>query len=170
MHSARFYSFYLQARYFSVISNPKLRYQKANTVVKEFIKNGPNRINILKYKIAKSFNLIHYVYSLLFPKIYNRVNHFGIQNKSSFDFVFSKWIVKKQNGAVASKIVNELPTPTKQLLVTNVLAKPKYQEDYKNREVHELEQKPVYFEPGHHTAPAPKYQKLMAETVKVIKN
>ena len=114
---------------FSVISNPKLTYQKANNVVKEFIKEDPNRINILKYKIEKNFNLIHYVYSLLFPKIYNRVNHFGIQNKSSFDFVFSNLRVKKQNDAVAPKIVNELPTPTKQLLITNVLAKPKNQED-----------------------------------------
>ena len=119
-----------------VISNPELTYQKADAVVKEFIKEDPNQINILEYKIKKNFNLIHYIYSLLFLNINNRVNHFGIQNKSSFDFVFSSWRVKKQNGVVAPKIVNEIPTPKKQLLKTNVLAKPKNQEDYKNRQVH----------------------------------
>ena len=54
---------------YSVISNPKLTYQKANTIVKIFIEEDVNRINLLKYKIEKSFNLIHYIYSSLFPKI-----------------------------------------------------------------------------------------------------
>ena len=152
---------------FLVVSSPKLTYQKADGVVKEFIKENPNRINHLKYKTEKNFKLIHYVYSLLLPKIYNRVNDFGIRNKSNFDFVSWSWRVKKQNGAVAPKIVNELPTLTKQILVTDVLATPKSPEDYKNREVHELEQKPVYFEPDPPIAPAPKYRKLVTETVEV---
>ena len=38
---------------FLVKSNLKLTYQKTNAVVKEFIKEDPNRINILKYKIEK---------------------------------------------------------------------------------------------------------------------
>ena len=33
-----------------------------------------------------------------------------------------------------------------------------------------MEQKPVYVEPGPPIAPAPKYQKLMAETVEVKKS
>ena len=43
MHSARFCALYLQKR--SVISNPKLTYQKANAIVKIFIEEDANRIN-----------------------------------------------------------------------------------------------------------------------------
>ena len=64
---------------YNAISNPKLTYQKANAIVKNFIEEDVNRINLLKYKIEKSFNLIHYIYSSLFPKIYNRINNFGVQ-------------------------------------------------------------------------------------------
>ena len=64
---------------YNSISNPKLTYQKANAIVKNFIEEDVNRINLLKYKIEKSFNLIHYIYSSLFPKIYNRINNFGVQ-------------------------------------------------------------------------------------------
>ena len=63
---------------YNAISNAKMAYQKVNAIVKNFIEEDVNRINLLKYKIDKSFNLIHYVYSLLFPKIYNRRSIFGI--------------------------------------------------------------------------------------------
>ena len=83
---------------FLVISNPKLTYQIANAVVKEFIKEDRNWINILKYKIEKNFNLIHYVYFLLFTKIYNRVNKFGIF-KNHYQKLMAKTVeVKKQIG------------------------------------------------------------------------
>ena len=47
---------------YNSISNPKLTYQKANAIVKNFIEEDVNRINLLKYKIEQSFNLIHYIY------------------------------------------------------------------------------------------------------------
>ena len=47
---------------YNAISNPKLTYQKANAIVKNFIEEDVNRINLLKYKIEQSFNLIHYIY------------------------------------------------------------------------------------------------------------
>ena len=77
-----------------VLSNPKLTYQKADGMAKNFIEEDTNRINILKYKTEKNFKLIQYVCSLLYPKIYNRIDNSGIQNKSSFDFGFSNWRVK----------------------------------------------------------------------------
>ena len=49
-----------------VISRPNLTYQKANNIVKKFLKENVNRINLLKYKIEEKFKLIHYIYSLLF--------------------------------------------------------------------------------------------------------
>ena len=56
--------------------------------MKEYLFEDMNRINQLKHKIAEKFDLIHFIYSLLFSKIYNRANKFGIQKKTSFDFYF----------------------------------------------------------------------------------
>ena len=67
----------------------------------------------MKFKIEKNFNRIPYVYSLIryiYRKIYNRIYNFGIQNKNSFDFVFSNCTARKQNGPISpefsSSIIN----------------------------------------------------------------
>ena len=88
---------------YNAISNPKLTYQKANAIVKNFIEEDVNRINLLKYKIEKSFNLIHYIYSTLFPKIYNRINNFGVQTESNFDFAFQVRKVRTKQWTYYSK-------------------------------------------------------------------
>ena len=80
--------------YFTQISQPSLTYQKANTIVKEYLMEDRNQMNQLKVKIEK-FELIHYIYSLLFTKIYNRKNTFGIQKKNNFEFNFNLWKTKK---------------------------------------------------------------------------
>ena len=54
-----------------------------------------NRINQLKFKIEEKFEFIHYIYSLLFSKIYNKTNTFGIQKKNNFEFHFNMWKTKK---------------------------------------------------------------------------
>ena len=90
--------------------------------------------HVLKSKIQENFKTIHYVYSLLYPKIYNRVNSFGIVNKTNFDFVFSNWKAQKQNGAISPKIVNKLPTPIKQKLIIETLSLSKNSEEYKKRD------------------------------------
>ena len=141
------YTIYLQGWKLRVLSDPKLTYQKANGIVKKFIEESSNSINLLKFKIEKIFKIIQYVYSLLYPKIYNRINNFGIQNKNSFDFVFSNWKAKKQNGPISPKIINELPAPTKQILVTEMWSKPKNPKDYQGREVNEHEQAPIFPSP-----------------------
>ena len=71
-----------------VISKSNLTYQKANDIVKIFLRQNPNQISLLKFKIKEKFQLIHHVYFLLFSKIYNRISQFGIQNKNTFDFYF----------------------------------------------------------------------------------
>ena len=48
-------------------------------------------ISLLKASLRQHLKTIQYVYSLLFPKIYNRTNKFRINNKSHFDFVFNNW-------------------------------------------------------------------------------
>ena len=77
-----FTQFIYKGENYNVLSNPKLTYQKANGVVKKFIEENSNNINILKFKIEKNFKIIQYVYSLLYPRIYNRINNFGIKIKT----------------------------------------------------------------------------------------
>ena len=90
---------------------------------------------------------------MLYPKIYNRVNVFGIKNINDFDFVFQSWKAKRQNGPVGPKIMNELPTPANQLFVTKMLSKAKDPKDYQKRTVNEFEQ-----------------ASLVSETVEIISN
>ena len=104
---------------------------------------NPNYINLLKYKIEEKFRFIHCVYSLLYSKIYNRTVDFDIQKKSDFDFSFQNWRLQKNNGPIGHKINEELPAPTKQLLIPDALSKGKSPEDYKDREVDENEQVPI---------------------------
>ena len=63
-----FVSFILKQENYNIISQPNLNYQKANNIVKAYLFEDWNRINHLKYKIAKRFELIHFIYSFLFSK------------------------------------------------------------------------------------------------------
>ena len=83
---------------------------------------NPQRIKQLKYKIEEKFNLIHYIYSSLFSKIYNRTNTFGINRKNNFDFNFQLWKRKK-------------------IQKNNLLAK--NPANYENRVVKKNEQQPI---------------------------
>ena len=106
---------------YTEISKPNLTYQKANNIVKNYILEDSNRINILKYKIEEKFPLIHYIYSMLFSKIYNRTNNFGIQNKNNFDFYFQTWKNRKTAGAIGPKILKQLPLAQANQITTEVL-------------------------------------------------
>ena len=41
---------------YDIISKPNLTYQKANDIVKNFLKEDANRINLLKYKVEQNLN------------------------------------------------------------------------------------------------------------------
>ena len=96
-----FVTFILKQNSFDVISQPNVTYQKANAIVKAYLLEDGNRIDQLKYEIAEKFNLIHYIYSFLYAKIYNRTNHFGIKRKNDFDFQFKLWRKEKQQKFIA---------------------------------------------------------------------
>ena len=98
---------YKQENY-AVISKLNLTYQKANKIVKNFLLEESNRINILKSKIEEKFPLIRFIYSLLLSKIYNRTNNFGIQKKNNFDFYFQAWRNRKTACAIAPKLLLQL--------------------------------------------------------------
>ena len=133
-----FVTFLYKEKDYEEINQPNLTYQKANNIVKEYLVENPQRIKQLKYKIEEKFNLIHYIYSSLFSKIYNRTNTFGIERKNNFDFNFQLWKRKKiqksnllaknpanyENRVVKKKMSNKLSmfllTKIKQFLRTRM--------------------------------------------------
>ena len=104
-----------------------------------------NRDNIFKFKIQDKFQLIHYVYTLLFSKIYSRTNNFGIQKKNNFDFHFQTWKNRKTTGAVVPKHLKQLLQSTGNQITTKVLSNAKDPSNYEDRTVHGNKQKPNDF-------------------------
>ena len=105
-----------------------------------------NRINTAKFKIEEKFQLIHYVYSLLFSKIYSRTNIFGIQKKNNFDFHFATQKNRKTTGSIGPKILKQLPQSVANEVNCKVLSLAKDPSNYEDRTVNENEQKPVNVE------------------------
>ena len=52
---------------FTILSSPNLTYRKAKSIVKRFTEKDTKNINVWRAKIQ----IIHYIYWLLYPKIYN---------------------------------------------------------------------------------------------------
>ena len=129
-----FVSFLYKEKQYNEISQTNLTYQKANNIVKEYLFEDSNRINHLKFKTLDKFDLIHYVYSLLFSKIYNRTNNFGIKRKNNFDFNFQMWKKKKMQ--------NNVRTFNSSLMQSGSLAK---NPDNYNRVTEKIEQQPIDF-------------------------
>ena len=114
-----FTKYLLQQEQFNIISQTNLTYQKSNKIVLDYLSNDQGeKLSQLKYKLAEKFNLIHYIYSVLYAKIYNRINHFGIKRKNDFDYDFQMW--KKEKISRSKDPVN-----------------------YVNRKPNENEQKPI---------------------------
>ena len=83
-------------------------------------------------KIASNFKNIHYIYSSLYPKVYSRINQFGIKNKSDSTLHYS----------LISKFKKQTNTNLKQTNIESFFTG-KNPDDYKKHEkVHESKQKP----------------------------
>ena len=95
--SCDFTVYLLKQNNFDIISQTNLTYQKANKIVSNYVSNADQeKIPQLKYKLAEKIDIIHYIYSLLYAKIYNRINSFGVKRKNDFDFQFQIWKKEKQ--------------------------------------------------------------------------
>ena len=93
---------------YQTVADPKLTYQKANKIVINWFASYGQKDKVAK-KIHENFNYIHFIYSSLFSKIYNRVNQFGIQNKSNFELAISFWKIHKQQKMIGhNKILNHI--------------------------------------------------------------
>ena len=83
---------------------------------------------------------------MLFSKIYNRTNNFGIQNKNNFDFYFQTWKNKKTVGAIGPKSFKQLPSAQANQTTTEVLSTAKDPSNYKDRETRKNEPVPIDIE------------------------
>ena len=116
-----FTKYLLQQKQFKIISQTNLTYQKANKIVLKYLEeNTPDKLHQLKYKLNEKFNLIHYIYSVLYAKIYNRINQFGIKRKNDFEYEFQIWRKERNNKNIGKDPMN-----------------------YLNRKPNENEQKPI---------------------------
>ena len=116
-----FTTYLLKQENYDIISQTNLTYQNANKVVLDYVKTEEGRLARLKYKLTQKFNLIHYIYSILYAKMYNRINHYDIKRKNDFDFQFQLWRKEKQQ----LKFLGKEPT------------------NYLNRKVEKEEQMPI---------------------------
>ena len=105
---------------YQILADPKLTFQKANQIVKKWIVSYDKKTELCK-KIAENFESIHYVYSSLYPKVYSRINQFGIKNKSEFDLAFTYYKVQKQrNNNLKQTILNRFLLEKIQMIIKSV--------------------------------------------------
>ena len=116
---------------YQILADPKLTFQRANQIVKNWIVPYQKK-NELAKMINDNFKHIHYIYSCLYPKIYTKINQFGIKTKSEFNLAFSYFKVEKQSN-------NKL----KQTDIKTFFSGKDPEVYVKREEVHPSEQKPV---------------------------
>ena len=133
---------------YQIIADPKLTFQKANQIVIKWVTYYEKKYEICQ-KIKENFKNIHYIYSSLYPKIYHRVNQFGIKNKSKFELAFTCYKVQKQTNN----------NPFKQTEIQSFFGGKNPDAYQKREEVNENEQKPEKPEKGA-LKPKPKSPKL----------
>ena len=116
---------------YQVLADPKLTFHKANQIVQNWIVPYEKKHELNKM-IAENFKHLHYIYSCLYPKVYAKINQFGIKNKSEFDLAFTYFKVQKQTN-------NQL----KQTDIKTFFAGKDPEVFIKREEVHPSEQKSV---------------------------
>ena len=155
----KFTKFIFLKENFIELSQSHVAYQNANNIVVKFVEEDVQNTDLLKSALRNHLRTIQYVYTLLFPKIYNRTNRFGIKNKSHFDFIFNNWTHHKNTIVLPTPTKNRVAEqPTKKIVpeidITQqqqqqneqqkeeILAAGKRPESYEKRVAHPFEQKP----------------------------
>ena len=120
-----------------MLSEKQITYQKGSDILNEFFeKNYTKNFDLLKESFVENINLIRYVYSTLFQKIYNRTNVFEIRNKANFDFSYQLWM--------SSKTIRERYKVKEVAVEQQVNVAGKNPTTYKERSnINEFEQKPI---------------------------
>ena len=103
-----FVSFILKQENYNIISQPNLNYQKANNIVKAYLFEDWNKINHLKYKIAKRFELIHFIYSFLFSKF--TIEPILLEFKEKTILISNFKIGERENSKIMTLLKNQVTT------------------------------------------------------------
>ena len=120
-----------------------ITYPKATNIVVKFAEEDIQNIDLLKSALRNHLRTIQYVYSLLFPKIYNRTNKFGINNKSQFDFIFTNWIHHKSNLILSTPTKNKVAEqPAKKIIPEINITQQQEQQQHEKRVAHPFKQRP----------------------------
>ena len=117
-------TYIFQPENYQIIADPKLTYQKANKIVKKWVANA--NVTDVSNIIAQNFKSIHFIYSSLYPKIYSRINSFGIKNKGDFDLAFGMYKTNKLQSSFEVYFTGKNPNSY-----------------IKREEINENEQKPI---------------------------
>ena len=131
-------------------SQPHITCQKGNNIVVKFVEEDLQNIDLLKSALRNHLRPIQYVYSLLFPKIYNRTNKFGINNKSHFDFILTNWRHHKSNLILSTPTKNKVAEqPTKKIIPeTNITQQQEQQQQQQQQQQQNQQQKEEILETG----------------------
>ena len=105
-------------------------------------------IDLLKSASRDHLQTIQYVYSLLFPKIYNITNRFGINNKSHFDFIFNNWKHHKNNKVLPTAAKNRVvEQPTEKIVPEiDITQLQQQQQQQQQKEILEAGKRPESYE------------------------
>ena len=104
-------------------------------------------IDLLKSASRDHLQTIQYVYSLLFPKIYNITNRFGINNKSHFDFIFNNWKHHKNNKVLPTATKNRVVgQPTEKIVPEIDITQLQQQQQQQQKEILEAGKRPESYE------------------------
>ena len=134
---------------FIELSKPHITYQKANNIVVKFVEEDVQNIDLLKSALRNHLRTIQYAYSLLFPKIYNRTNRSGINNKSHFDFIFNNWKHYKNNIVLPKPTKNRVvEQPTKKKIVLEIDITQLQQQQQQQQQQQNEQQKEKILEAG----------------------
>ena len=134
---------------FIELSKPHITYQKANNIVVKFVEEDVQNIDLLKSVLRNHLRTIQYVYSLLFSKIYNRINRSGINNKSHFDFIFNNWKHHKNNIVLPKPTKNRVvEQPTKKKIVLEIDITQLQQQQQQQQQQQNEQQKEKILEAG----------------------
>ena len=119
-------AFIYQPDIYKIVAHPLTPFQKINKEVKKWLISQSDYEKKSHFVfIRDNFINIHYIYSSLFPKMYNRLSNFGIIAKGKFDLNFQSYKVML-------------------LMKKEFILQIKKAENYEKREaINENEQKPI---------------------------
>ena len=80
-----FYIFICKHDNFNILNKLSLKYQNASEVVNNFIVENNKHFPRLKEYFKRNTQVSQYIYAMIFPKYFCRVDDYGVKSKVAFD-------------------------------------------------------------------------------------